>query len=333
MKLYPLKFEPILKDKIWGGKKLKTLFGKAAKTDKLGESWELSGFEGDESVVTNGFLAENNLTELIEIYMGDLVGDKIFDKFGLEFPLLFKLIDANENLSIQVHPDNETAAERHNSYGKTEMWYVVDADKGAELIIGFTQDCTREDYLDAMEEDKVESILHKVPVTKGDVFFIPAGTVHSIGKGVVVAEIQQSSDITYRIYDYKRKDDQGNERELNTDLALDVINFTASKEPKTVYKTRLNEIIPLVDCEFFTTNLLRLDAAVTRNFALLDSFVVYMCLEGNLVIESNCEKTVINKGDTVLIPACINELGLIPENDVTLLEVYISERTKPVQAN
>ena len=322
--LYPLKFSPILKDKIWGGTKLKTIFGKDAETDKLGESWELSGYEGDESVVTNGILAGNNLTELIEIYMGELIGDKIFDEYGLSFPLLFKLIDANENLSIQVHPGDEVAAERHNSYGKTEMWYVVDADPGAELIIGFTKDCTRDEYLDALEEDKVEDLLQKVQVKKGDVFFIPAGLVHAIGKGVVVAEIQQSSDITYRIYDYNRKDDNGNGRELHTDQALDVINFSASKNPKTDYNVQLNEITSLVECEYFTTNMLRFDAAVTRNYGNLDTFVVYMCLEGNMIIECNGEKTIVNKGDTILIPASINELGLIPEKEVSLLEVYVS---------
>ncbi|MDR3653327.1 MAG: mannose-6-phosphate isomerase [Paludibacter sp.] len=321
--LYPLKFSPILKDKIWGGTKLKNLFDKDTDTNNLGESWELSGYEGDESVVTNGFLAGNNLAELIEIYMGELIGDKLYDEFGLSFPLLFKLIDANENLSIQVHPGDEVAAERHNSFGKTEMWYVVDADPGAVLIIGFTKDCTKAEYLDALEKDKVEDLLQKVPVTKGDVFFIPAGLVHAIGKGVVVAEIQQSSDITYRIYDYKRKDDNGNERELHTEQALDVINFAAARNPKTNYKIQLNEITPLVECEYFTTNMLRFDAPVTRNYGTLDTFVAYMCLEGNLIIECNDEKTVVNKGDTVLIPAEINEVGLIPDSLVTLLEVYV----------
>jgi len=323
--LYPLKFSPILKDKIWGGTKLKSLFDKAAETNKLGESWELSGYEGDESVVTNGALAGNNLAELIEIYMGELVGDAIYDEYGLSFPLLFKLIDANENLSIQVHPGDEVAAERHNSYGKTEMWYVVDADPGAELIIGFTKDCTKDEYLDALDNDKVEDLLQKVPVKKGDVFFIPAGLVHAIGKGVVVAEIQQSSDITYRIYDYKRTDDQGNERELHTEQAVDVINFAASKNPKTVYNISVNEITPLVECEYFTTNILRFDAPVTRNYGTLDSFVAYMCLEGDFVIEYEGEKTTVNKGDTVLVPASIDEVGLIPDsNQVTLLEVYVS---------
>ena len=322
--LYPLKFSPILKDKIWGGTKLKTLFNKPAETLKLGESWELSGYEGDESEVTNGYLAGNNLRELIEIYMGELIGDTVFDEYGLSFPLLFKLIDANENLSIQVHPGDEVAAERHNSYGKTEMWYVVDADKGSELIIGFNEDCSRETYLDAMAHDKVEDLLQKVPVSKGDVFFIPAGRVHAIGKGVVVAEIQQSSDITYRIYDYKRKDDNGNERELHTEQALDVIDFTASKQPKTIYSPVLNETTPLVKCDYFTTNMVHFNKRLERNYATLDSFVAYMCLEGNFTIDFEGDKTTVSKGDTVLIPASIDELILMPDSDVTLLEVYVS---------
>lgn len=321
--LYPFKFQPILKDKIWGGTKLKNIFDKAAETDKLGESWELSGYENDESEVVNGFLAGNNLAELIEIYMGELIGDKVYEEYGLSFPLLFKLIDANENLSIQVHPGDEVAAERHNSYGKTEMWYVVDADPGAELIIGFTKDCTRDEYLDALDDDKVEDLLQKVPVKKGDVFFIPAGLVHAIGKGVVVAEIQQSSDITYRIYDYKRVDDNGNERELHTEQALDVINFEAALKPKTEYTPLKNEITPLVSCDYFTTNMLQFDRALNRNYGNLDSFVAYMCLEGSFIVECNEEKLLVNKGDTILIPASINEVGLIPDGQVTLLEVHV----------
>ncbi len=321
--LYPLKFSPILKDKIWGGTKLKSIFGKEATTDKLGESWELSGIEGEESVVANGFLEGNNLTELIEIYMGDLVGDKIYDSFGLSFPLLFKLIDANENLSIQVHPGDEVAAERHNSFGKTEMWVVLQADENAELIIGFTNDCSKEEYLDALDTDKVEDLLQHVPVKSGDVFFIPAGLVHAIGKGVMVAEIQQSSDITYRIYDFKRVDDNGNERELHTDQALDVIDFTASKNPKTAYKPDLNHITPLVSCDYFTTNLIQFNQPLTRNYGTIDSFVAYMCLEGSFIVESDDSKVIVNKGDTVLIPACINEVGIIPDAASKLLEVYI----------
>jgi len=322
-KLYPLKFEPVLKDRIWGGNKLNRLFGKSSDSGKLGESWELSGIEDAESVVTNGFLAGNNICELLEIYMGELVGDKVCGAYGLTFPLLFKLIDANDNLSIQVHPNDEIAAERHNSFGKTEMWYVVDAEPEAELIIGFAKDCDRDEYLDALDAGEIESLLQKVPVAKGDVFFIPAGLVHAIGKGVLVAEIQQSSDWTYRIYDYKRKDDKGNERELHTELALDVIDFSEKKNPKTQYFIQKNNITPLVQCEYFTTNLLKFDKGIIRNYAAIDSFTTYMCLDGSFVIEYEDTKTTVKKGDTVLLPATIDEVELYPESEVTLLEVYI----------
>lgn len=321
--LYPLKFSPILKDRIWGGKKLKSNYGKNAQNDKLGESWELSGYENDESIVANGFLAGNNLVELTEIYMGDLVGDKVYDSYGLTFPLLFKLIDANDNLSIQVHPGDDIAAERHNSFGKTEMWYVVDAEPGAELIIGFSKDCTQEQYVEALENNKVEELLQKVPVQKGDVFFIPAGLVHAIGKGVLVAEIQQSSDITYRIYDYKRVDEKGNERELHTEQALDVIDYTACENPKTVYSPKLNEITKLAECNYFTTNLIKFDQPLTRNYGTIDSFISYMCVEGSFCVETENEKVVVNKGETILIPASINEVGLIPDELTTILEVHV----------
>ncbi len=324
--LYPLKFSPILNDKIWGGNKLQVLFGKDAQSDKLGESWELSGYDGSESVVSNGFLAGNNLLELIEVYMGELVGDKVFDQHGHSFPLLFKLIDANENLSIQVHPGDVIAAERHQSYGKTEMWYVVDAEPGAELIIGFKEACTLEVYLDALQHDEVEGLLQHVPVVKGDVLFIPAGLVHAIGKGVMVAEIQQSSDVTYRIYDFKRVDDQGNERELHTEEALDVIDFSAAITPKTPYQSELNSATPLVSCDYFTTNIIRINELMIRDYAAIDSFVAYMCLEGNLVVEVESDESqlLVKPGETILVPAIFDEVRLYPQGEVKLLEVYIA---------
>lgn len=291
----------------------------------VGESWELSGYEGDESVVVNGPLAGNNLRELIEVYMGDLVGDEVFDLHGHSFPLLFKLIDANENLSIQVHPGDEVASDRHHSYGKTEMWYVVDADPGAELIIGFKEDCSRDTYLDALDAGTVEELLQHVPVTKGDVFFIPAGLVHAIGKGVVVAEIQQSSDVTYRIYDYKRKDAEGNERELHTDEALDVIDFTAARSPKTRYDARLNTLTPLVSCEYFNTGIIKLDEPLHRNYGNIGSFVAYMCLEGALELVSDQGSVRVKAGDMVLVPALIDEVQLLPEGETVLLEVFVPE--------
>lgn len=322
--LYPLKFTPILKDKIWGGTKLKTLFHKLGATDKTGESWELSGYENDQSEVSNGFLAGNNLQELIEIYMEELVGDNVYQKFGLTFPLLFKFIDANDNLSIQVHPNDEIAEERHHSFGKTEMWYVLHADPGSELIIGFKEDSSKEKYLEALNNGNIEDILQKVKVDSGDVFFIPAGLIHAIGKGVVLAEIQQTSDITYRIYDYNRVDSNGKERELHTDEAVDVIDYTASIDPKVNYNPAYNELSNLVTCEYFTTNVIRFNEELTRNYGQLDSFEVYMCVEGSLEIECKGARTSVSKGETVLIPACINEIVLIPSGDVTLLEVFVN---------
>ncbi|NDV47171.1 mannose-6-phosphate isomerase [Paludibacter sp. 221] len=321
--LYPLKFEPILKDKIWGGTKLQKLFNKPAKSERIGESWELSGYKEDKSVVTNGFLAGNDIEELIEVYMGELVGDEVFDKFGLSFPLLFKLIDANDDLSIQVHPNDEVGAERHDACGKTEMWYVLDAEPGAELIIGFSKDTSREEYIEAVEKGKVENLLQKVSVKKGDVFFIPAGLVHSIGKGVVVAEIQQTSDLTYRIYDYKRTDEHGKERELHIEQALDVINFNAIKEPKTQYKDELNKVVKLVESDYFITNIIRFNQEIIRSYASLDSFVVYICAEGSFCIEYDGETTAVAKGETALIPAIIDQVKLIPAKESTILEVYV----------
>jgi mannose-6-phosphate isomerase len=321
--LYPLKFSPILKNKIWGGTKLANLFQKESLTDNLGESWELSGYKGDESVVVNGFLAGKNLTELIEIYADKLVGQKIIADFGTTFPLLFKLIDANDNLSIQVHPGDEIALKRHNSFGKTEMWYVVDAEPDGCLTIGFQEDCSKEIYTIALNNGNVESLLQKVSVSKGDVFFIPAGLVHAIGKGVVIAEIQQSSDITYRIYDYNRKDDAGYERELHTKEALDVIDFSACKQPKTAYRSIQNEVCELVKCNYFTTNLLEFTNSIVRDYSGIDSFVIYMCLSGSYTIKYTTATILVNKGDTILIPACISEVKLIPEQESKLLEVYI----------
>lgn len=322
--MYPLKFEPILKDKIWGGHKLQQLFGKEPNgLPNIGESWELSGYKTDPSVVANGKFSGKTLIELIEEYTSELLGEKVYKQFGENFPLLYKLIDANDDLSIQVHPNDEFAGKRHNSFGKTEMWYVLAAEEGACLIIGFNEDTEKESYVKAVESGDVENLLQKVPVKKGDVFFIPAGLVHAIGKGVLVAEIQQSSDVTYRIYDYKRTDDKGNERELHTEMAVDVIDYTASTNPKTNYEIVKNETRPLVSCEFFTTNILELDTEIVKDYSTLDSFVSYMCLEGKLQLVSEGNLVEIQKGETVLIPASLKKLTLKPLESSKLLEVYI----------
>ena len=323
--LYPLKFTPIFKDKIWGGNKIKSILGKDyGSLPNCGESWELSGDEGNISVVSNGSLAGNSLEELIEIYMGDLVGDHLFETFGTEFPLLIKFIDANDDLSIQVHPDDELARERHNAYGKTEMWYVLQADKGSKLQAGFNQEVNQELYLEKLEKTELTDILNFEEVQAGDVYFIPAGRVHAIGKGILLAEIQQTSDITYRIYDYDRRDDKGNPRELHTDLALDAIDYTLYPEYRTKYEVIPNESVELAKCKYFTTNVLELNQTIDKDYNKLDSFVIFICLEGEVNIETESGIETVQKGETILIPASLEHVQLKPVSaSARLLEVYV----------
>ena len=320
--LYPLKFKPILKDKIWGGPKLRDVLGKSA-SEKAGESWEISAVEGDISIAENGFLAGNSLQELAEIYMGDLLGDSIYERFGVEFPLLIKFIDAADFLSVQVHPDDVLAKERHNSYGKTEMWYIVESDKG-QLIAGFNRELDRERYLQHKNGGTLKEILNYEAVVPGDIYFMPAGRVHAIGPGVLLAEIQQTSDVTYRIYDWDRRDEQDNPRELHTELALEAIDFSFHSHYKTSCQPLKNSTVNAVDSPFFTTSVIQLDQPVEKEFNMIDSFVIYLCMEGAAGITyGKGEVEVIKKGETILIPAELKNLALIPTEATTLLEVYI----------
>ena len=324
--LYPLKFTPICKDKIWGGNKLHELLNKTfPELPNCGESWEISGVQEDISVVSNGFLKGNNLEELIEVYMGDLVGEKVYEKFGTEFPLLVKFIDANDDLSIQVHPNDELALERHDSFGKTEMWYVVQADPGAKLIAGFNQKVNKEDYLKSLSNGTLEDILNYEEVKAGDVFFMPAGRVHAIGKGIVVAEIQQTSEVTYRIYDFKRVDSHGNPRELHTDLAVDAIEYKFESNYRTEYQPVNNQSVNVVDCPYFTTNILPLTETVDRDFTALDTFVIYTCLEGRCKLNWEDQHIEVFKGDSILVPALISNFrfSVNDSESAKLLEVYL----------
>lgn len=326
MDLYPFKFNPIFKERIWGGTKLETQFGKKlnGKTN-IGESWELSAVEGDVSVVCNGDLAGNDLQELIEIYMDDLVGEKVYKKYGNEFPLLIKFIDANDDLSIQVHPDDKKAKERHNAYGKTEMWVALDDSENPKLITGFNQDTDKDTFLKKLEDHTLTDLFNYEEVKKGDVFFVPAGRVHAICAGNLIAEIQQTSDITYRIYDYDRKDNEGNGRELHLDLSLDVMDFKKVKDPKVVYAPEENKPVDLVDCKYFTVNRLDLSLPLTRDYYSFDSFVILICTEGKCTIgETGKDVVEVEKGDTVLIPATLSNIIFTPLNGkVKLLEVYV----------
>ena len=323
--LYPLKFEAALKEKVWGGNALVSRYNKKSTGSlKIGESWELSAVADYQSVISNGFLAGNNIEELIEVYMGDITGDVVFEKFGNEFPLLIKIIEAQEDLSIQVHPGNDLAKKRHNAYGKTEMWYILERKEGSKIYTGFRDGVTKEIYEEAVRTGKIEDLLNVENVDPGDTFFTPAGRVHAIGAGIVLVEIQQTSDITYRIYDWNRKSSGKEKRELHLDLALDAIDFNQNGKSKIRREPVLNKTVNLVNCEFFNTNIISLNKAIDKDYYLYDSFVVYICLEGEFSIfwDGNSEKVI--KGETVLLPAMIKEVSLKPSNEARLLEVFIN---------
>jgi len=327
--LYPLKFAPILKDHIWGGNRLKTVLKKDVKTQTCAESWELSGLTDDVSVVVNGFLKDNDLQELIEIYMGDLVGDKIFERFGTVFPILVKFIDAREQLSVQVHPDDDEAAKRYNAYGKTEMWYVMEADENSKLYVGFNQKMDEDKMMDAIGKENLEDVMNCEKVAAGDVFFIPAKRIHSIGENILLAEIQQTSDITFRIDDWGRFCEDENRnitwRELHIVEAVEVLDYSQLKECKTEYRKPMQETATLVECQYFTTNIVCFDKPMTKDYNSLDSFVIYVCVSGECSINwgNTTRNESICKGETVLIPAVIDCVQLIPNEATELLEIYI----------
>ncbi|MCL9806188.1 class I mannose-6-phosphate isomerase [Flavobacterium amniphilum] len=320
LELYPLIFKPIFKDRIWGGTKLQSVLNKNIPNDTTGESWELSTVSGDVSQIANGYWKDKSLQDLIAAYPVELLGEKVYLQFGKQFPLLFKFLDAKEDLSIQLHPNDELAQKRHNSFGKTEMWYVMQADEGSRLIVGFKEKATPQKYLQHLEDKTLTSILEEIPVKQGDVFLLETGTIHAIGAGIVIAEIQQTSDITYRIYDFDRKDANGNLRELHVDLALEAINYGVV-DAKKEYISEINKSNLAVDCPYFTTNIIPLEGqmVITKN---TDSFVVYMCTEGKLEIKVKQQTYQFQKGDTILIPAFLTDYQLIGSSE--LLEIFIS---------
>ena len=319
--LYPLKFQPILKEKIWGGQKLKTILNKDSDSPKTGESWEISDVEGDASVVINGKLKGQSLKHLLETYKSGLIGAKNYNVFGNKFPLLIKFIDAKEDLSIQLHPNDELAKKRHNSFGKTEMWYVMQADKDAKLIVGFNQKMTSETYLKNLEDKTLPEILNFDTVKEGDTYFIEVGRVHAIGAGVMLAEIQQTSDITYRVYDWDRVDDNGNERELHNDLAIDAFNFDMENNFRVGYSKEDNKSNKMVSCPYFTTNFIHLEGKTEKQNSI-DSFIIYICVDGIVDIQFAKGVETISKGETILIPAALKDFSLI-SNKAKLLEVYV----------
>jgi len=325
--MYPIKFKPILKQHIWGGEALLEIKrGQRLRVDKsktYGESWDVSGIDKDISVISNGFLKGNNLQEAIEVYMGEIVGESIFEQFGLEFPLLLKTLHCKDKTSVQVHPNDDLAAERHGSCGKTEMWYVVSAEPGALLHIGFKDPkISREQYIEAVAKGRIAEIIEPVSVKAGDVFLIPAGTVHSISGGVTLIEIQQPVDLTYRIFDWNRVDKDGKSRELHTAYAVDAINFSSNiKECKKEYQPIINKAVQIATCDYFTCNIIKVDGVAERNLSELDSFILYYCTEGEAEVITDGGNESIKRGEVLLIPADNNEIAI--KGSTTLLEYYI----------
>jgi mannose-6-phosphate isomerase len=322
--LYPLKFAPVFKDKIWGGQKIKTSLGlDFSPLSNCGEVWALSGVSDCQTVISNGFLEGNELNEVLEIYMDELVGEKAYARYANEFPILIKFIDANDWLSIQVHPDDALAARRNIGSGKTEMWYILDADPKAELIAGFNRKMNETTYLESFNQKQLKEVLNFEKVKKGDVFFIPSGRVHALGPGILLAEIQQTSDTTYRIYDWDRVDSEGKSRELHTGLALESIDFSPVDSYRTNYKHAVNKPATLVNCPFFTTNLLEIDREIAKDYTALDSFVIYICVEGEVAVKTGDESVSLKAGEVILLPAVIEQLTISPSAKSKILEVYI----------
>jgi mannose-6-phosphate isomerase len=321
--LYPLKFTPIFKEKIWGGDKIHSVFGMDyAPLPNCGEAWVLSGYGEEISVVTNGFLAENQLDELIDVYMGDLVGEDVYEKYGNKFPLLIKILNSNDWLSIQVHPDDKLAESRHNDLGKTEMWYIADAEPGARLISGFNREMNQETYLSHLNNGTIKEIMNYEQVTKGDVYFIPSGRVHALGPGLLLFEIQQTSDLTYRIYDFDRVDDKGVSRQLHTELALDALDFTHQATYRTEYPHELNRTVPVVESTYFNTSVIHFDTPVVKDYSGLDSFVILQCAEGKCTVEYDGGSETLKAGEVILIPAIMERIQIIPLGETKILEVY-----------
>ena len=316
----PLRFRPYLKTVIWGGDRICAYKGIEQPEPNIGESWEISCVPGHESVVDEGAYEGFTLRELIERFGASLLGDAVYERYGANFPLLIKLIDANDNLSVQVHPDDDLAMKRHNSLGKTEMWYIINTDDNAKIFAGLNTEMTPDEYVKRVADGSFAEALAVHSSKPGDVFFLPAGRVHAIGAGNLLAEIQESSDVTYRIYDYDRRDANGNTRELHTDLAKDAIDYTVYDNYKSPsVPDDVNEC-EIVSCEHFTTLRIIVNGETSLNLPD-DSFSVIMCIEGEVTLRFEDGEMSLKTGETVLLPADVREMRTI--GNATLLQSYI----------
>lgn len=316
--LYPIKFTPQSKYRIWGGDNLKTKYGKPFKNDNIGESWEISSVPNSISKVSNGFLKGKGLDELIKTYKSRLVGEYIYKKYNIKFPILVKLIDAKDKLSIQTHPDDKTSKIKHSSTGKTEFWYIMDSKKNSQIVLGFKKGITKEIYKKHVLNGTIDQIVKYKLINSGDCYLINPGQVHAIGKGIILAEIQQTSDITYRIYDYNRFDVNGKKRELHTDLAEDVIDF----ENRGNFNLNIKKGNNLVNSKYFKINILNISNELILDFNKIDSFSIFICIEGKLKYFDKNNSGTLLRGSSILIPAEIKKIILKGEK-VKLLHVYM----------
>ena len=316
-----LKFKPLLKQTIWGGDKIVAFKHLDSDLEQVGESWEISGVKDNETVVDGGQLDGQSLNALVRQYKGELVGQENYERFGDEFPLLIKFIDARQDLSIQVHPTDEIAHRQGRERGKTEMWYALKSDDGAQLHNGLKQRITPEQYKQMVDNDTITDALARYEVHEGDVFFIPSGRIHAIGAGCLVAEIQQTSDVTYRIYDFKRRDKNGNYRELHTREAAESIDYTVLQNYRTEYTPEKNVSEQVVQCPYFTTAVYDLDEPMLLDYSELDSFVILIGVKGEGTLTANGQTTSLRAGETVLIPATTDEVKV--EGTVRFLETYV----------
>ena len=320
--MQPIKFQPLLKQTLWGGDKIVTFKHLDSQLENVGESWEISGVKDNETIVKESPLKGKSLNEVVAELKDRLVGKENYQRFGDEFPLLIKFIDARQDLSIQVHPNDEIAHKQGKPHGKTEMWYLMESEPGAKLYSGLKKQITPDQYKEMVDNDTICDALAQYEVKEGDCFFLPAGRIHAIGPGCFLAEIQQTSDVTYRIYDYKRKDKNGNYRELHTKLAAESINYQVENDYRTHYVGRLNKGVSLVQCPYFCTAVYDLNEPMTLDYSELDSFVILIGLKGEGKITDNEGNEVsIMAGDTLLIPATTETLSV--SGTVKFLETYI----------
>ena len=318
----PLKFNALLKQTLWGGDKIIPFKHLSDKLENVGESWEISGVKGNETLVAEGEFAGQSLNDVVIALKADLVGKANYERFGNEFPLLIKFIDARQDLSIQVHPTDEIAQKQGKDRGKTEMWYIMDSDPDAKLYSGLKKEITPEQYKEMVENDTICDALAQYAVKEGDCRFLPAGRIHAIGTGCFLAEIQQTSDVTYRIYDFKRKDKDGNYRQLHTKEAAECINYTVENNYRTEYVPVKNQGIALVSCPYFSTAVYDLDEPMTLDYSELDSFVILIGMKGSgTVTDGEGNTLTLNAGESMLVPATTQTLKV--EGPVKFLETYV----------